>query len=795
MENTNINLRSYEHLYMDSNQSKPEDTPVLGFISDIEEITMKTGDMTYFHFPMLSSTESEMDSIYLSATTLVDNGSIVGDIPFRSDRIYVKNAGYGDKYIWDSNPPKNLQNGQWICAWLSGDVTDENSKPVWMDRWYFPTNTTSGDALYEADGKYVIDRPSQLIFRPGQYYRYYHMGDERNQEVVDMLSTGDSLKLHFDSWVVSGMVDESGHGIVGELVNLPDASFTEVGVNLSECPEDYGVKFVGDSQSILVPYETSVYVPRTGDFSVVSWVKSSNWETETSEGIIDQGFRGGWKIGIVNGAKVPFTVFVDSTLNDSYNVNNGNIAIINEYGNLIASKSLTGDISNISDVVIDADMFTWILDNPKSGEHNVYQLDYNGNKNATVSIPSTSALKYIEATPITDNQRIAAFNDTEVYLIDRYSLLVDDTATITDNGYYSTITTTNDSFDYITDSTLGFIDNAGVIMQKSELPDMENSTDIVSIRCDYDDNVWVLHSDGTLDKFVYKFTEYVLDNTYSVYGESEPTSMDFVSIHNNGEAYDVIYISYKDIYSVYIYDKTGSYIETINLSKYYVRPSLMCVSPYDWWRRFGTKRSIYARVCVGENTNNDFTKHQDRHILTCSLDDISNTEWHQVALVRSGTQLKLFVDCVERDSATIGANQAILYPYRPSLVIGGTCGRARDLGSECGIKNSYFSGAVDDLRIYALGLNKYELYYIYMNKFKRSNMTWNVQSHEKYYLEKIQKFFKFKMPGSKSAHYNIRISGIGLTEDAKSIVESLILNTINKLTPAYTDNMKIIWDN
>jgi hypothetical protein len=74
-------------------------------------------------------------------------------------------------------------------------------------------------------------------------------------------------------------------------------------------------------------------------------------------------------------------------------------------------------------------------------------------------------------------------------------------------------------------------------------------------------------------------------------------------------------------------------------------------------------------------------------------------------------------------------------------------------------------------------------------------IEWNVLSDARFYLESVSRFFKFKMPGSKAAQYKIRLSGLHIADpQTRLMIEGIIWKTLGKLTPAYTENMAIVWD-
>jgi len=63
------------------------------------------------------------------------------------------------------------------------------------------------------------------------------------------------------------------------------------------------------------------------------------------------------------------------------------------------------------------------------------------------------------------------------------------------------------------------------------------------------------------------------------------------------------------------------------------------------------------------------------------------------------------------------------------------------------------------------------------------------------YLEEIERFFKFKLPDLKSQFYNIRLTGLNITNiEVREIIEGIIKETVSRVAPAHTKLYKIIWE-
>lgn len=786
MENVNVIFRDYEHIFVDSNQTNPSDAPVFGFTSDISDVVLKAGTSTFFHVP--SFIGESASGVPLSATTLVADGAIAGLQPSKADRIYQKQAGYPDEHYWGDSVPSALQRGTYLCAWLSGDPVSSANAPVWIDRWYVPSGVNPidiGEAFKVADVN-VYDVPSRMVLDPGVYHEYRRLGNADNERIVDDIGIGGSLRLRIDNWSLSGTTDDSSYHNSVELVNSSIESVGSLGVNVAQRPDDLGILFDGRKQAALVNRDPS-FAPTTGDFSLISWVYSEDWENETGDGILDMGFRGGIKLGLSNAPKTPFSVFVDSSYSAVGSPTNGNMVWINNSGEMVAAKSLSAEVSRISDVVIDTDLMTWVADNPVIDgveKHYVYALDYNGNRNAVLNIASSSAISHLD---LDADQTLYAYNDGEAYKIDRHSFGIESVA-ITSDGYYSTVNGNK----FIVDSSLGWVDNEGNVVSVSALP-IVGTDPVIAIRCNVDDTVWVLRTQS-IETYEFDYGGYVKGLSFNLETGKYPTGFEFIVRKVGKELVENIYVAYKDGSTVSVYSKDGIKKSDIATFLYLVSPSLGRFSTYDWWRRFGPANCVYGRVCFGDASGNPFTVPQKRYVLTCDLSRFGSGCWHQIALVRSGLELRLYVDAILRDSCTIDEWVDIVYPYRSPLVIGASCGRAKELGGESNIKGVFFGGAVDDVRMYFRAVSSVDLYYIYASKFDYQDITWGIASVNRYYLERVQRFFKFKMPGSKSAHYNIRISGVNWTDEAKETLSELVKKSVVKLTPVFTINNRVIWD-
>ena len=193
--------REYNALFTGSNQRLGHDNITLGYDSYTTDIVLPADQVTYFHVPQTLYPYVQLN---IADSGLIEAGAIAGDHPMKADKIFKKLASA--KYTTPYGASNDETTGDFLCSWLSGG-RDINVKPVWVDRYYNPSEvsyvqalTSSQDAYYynmletyklmnQADvvnggDAPVFDKPSDLIFEPGTYYVYHHLGNNYVKQYV-----------------------------------------------------------------------------------------------------------------------------------------------------------------------------------------------------------------------------------------------------------------------------------------------------------------------------------------------------------------------------------------------------------------------------------------------------------------------------------------------------------------------------------------------------------------------------------------------------------------------------------
>ena len=113
-----VDFRDYNRIYTGGNQIEGYSNINLGYTSAYSSVLkFKSDAFTYFHIPITATEVSIQDS------GLAFAGAFAGNIPEFSDRIYKRLANYEDMVWWGGGSHNGIQDGTWLCAWLSaGEV-------------------------------------------------------------------------------------------------------------------------------------------------------------------------------------------------------------------------------------------------------------------------------------------------------------------------------------------------------------------------------------------------------------------------------------------------------------------------------------------------------------------------------------------------------------------------------------------------------------------------------------------------------------------------------------------------
>lgn len=808
-----VNLRDYTNLYVNSKVEDPiGDSIKLGYTSDLEDIVLTKDAFTYFHFPMKDVGSASNKYLDIKNTTIISDGATYGSCPYKADRIYKLRYNYEDSSPYGRAQDERLSNGTWLCTWLSGDVLNPEIEPKWMDRWFDPKKADEAAAEGEENKEYgVYDVESEMSFDYGAYYKYWRVGEKTIQDIASSISVGDCLKLHLTDWK-----NDNDHGQINYL-NPTETSFYNYRVSNDFDDDDYAVTFNGKNQLIVVPFDNEKRKMTQDEYSICFWVKCNDWENCTSYSIVDNLYVGGWKFGITNRSK---NSFIFTFGNDENNpLQDGTMGLYNNMGQLVSTKAFwkARDNTHLLDMLVDIDLYSYILDCDGT-KAKIYKVDYNGNLLGEIEISAN--LQYLDLGNDENGYYLYAYGRTngtagawKCYKINRYDMTYV-TCGISEETIVPIVKIEKQHFVYDRrsvwvaengdDTNDGFNFGDAETDKNLKYYRYSESSDTISIAVDYNNVAYVLKKDLVE---VWKVVSHHYRKTFEfkIKAGINPTMIDIVNRNILDKNVDHLLILSEDKQCIYVYGTNGEYVDEYDTSRFYVRPkNKRKLTMYDYYRMNKDSTNCVYFDLFGKDGHNVITK---------PLSEVSNFDWHQMAAIvkRIGGnkyEISFYFDCIEAGKKKIdgfisnigGANlQSTKYYYDSPIIIGGRCGKLFSLMQEINVCNKSFSGSIDDFRIYDRAITQEDLYYIYMSKFACDDLSWHYRTDVRNLVEDIERFYKFKMPGSKSAQYVLHINGYKnsngqIDEKLKSVLEKMINRALKKLTPAYSSLIRIEWD-
>lgn len=211
IEDVKVDFRNYTNLNTGLNQELGTDTITLTFNFSDQVYHLNEGDECIFSLPEYDPEDKQLSPIYPYARLNINDSAFVRNGAFGSNIPY-----FADKFKKYQNHNTTFNNGTYLCSWLY--QKDEESTPVWMDRYYYPdftSRTAANNAVYEdiltdgyfntdftkAESNYNLnqikslkeelkkrsyfDKKSDLTIEPGTTYKFSRLSKEMVQEVYN----------------------------------------------------------------------------------------------------------------------------------------------------------------------------------------------------------------------------------------------------------------------------------------------------------------------------------------------------------------------------------------------------------------------------------------------------------------------------------------------------------------------------------------------------------------------------------------------------------------------------------
>lgn len=682
--------------------------------------------------------------------------------------------------------PEFGETGQFICAWLSAGYPGQ--PPLWMDRYFIPGQISGANYLFNSPT--VYDVKSTLSLDPGVWYKYFHIGNTFNNFLVNSLTgTTSALKLHLDDWSIPNTADLSPYEndcIIadgGDVFTLPSVR----GLGTDNALYLSGTRSYGE-----VVYDDTI-APRD-DFTVSFWCRARDWERLPGNHIVSKNFRGGWDFNYNCGFCNPYYAVFNRV---------GEGIIINQVGDILLQKDLPAPSRPLV-TQPDSEEYVWILDSHPS-KRRLYRMDFDGTIVTEVAFASG---ELITSMALSSDETVAVYNSatgmlsgfngdgeflSSEYIGVNFLTITFDPSGVPVGSIHNDLCIDNKGRKWEALNTTG-------IRRTGESTPVTNYTNIAvkNIACDSNDNIWVTYG---INEFAIINSDTFVLVTSGTIGDVEDMTINskgglsLAREYKNGARVDVGWFIYEDTQKIYKTDHRGRVIDTIDLELYDIGPVQTRFTSYDWNRKFNwlfynREPQIGVEIYLGTELSPVCGKYT-LSVPACSL---ANDDWHLFSLTKSSSgDIIFYTDSTEAQKINV-PDAVVYYDFENSLFLGTNAGKIQALDLELGEIGLYFNGYIDDVRIYDYVLTPWDLWFIHNNKDDYQDLLWNMDAGKQAYLEEVERFFKFKLPGQKSQFFNIRITGLSIDdEEVREVIEGIIKQTIKKAVPAHAMLNQIIW--
>jgi len=797
-----VETRDYKALFTGSHQLLGNDNITLGYQTYTTQILLKADQVTYFHTPPDMYPYTMLN---IADAGLIEAGAIAGDHPLKSDKIFKKKADF--KYTSPDGNPSDELDGSFLCSWLSGSY-DVTVKPIWVDRYYNPqkmsylaaltstqlqpiiyndvyqsvidTTTTNYGQIFD-----VFDKPSDLTFEPGCYYAYHHYGPNAVNDYLNSL-TNNLVQSGFPVF------------IYGNGGNAADP-FT---------PQN---EFYFDGT--VYGYTPSLSsIANTNQFTVSFYMSNDDWTKPFAYQLLGNYSNNGF--GIFNKNNVTPTLFIVNgnvltitntnfvTLNTVY-FTSPIVSVIKREGfqdyHVVLSDGSIRRLNNVNveiqktsntelNTVLDLDYTStdaYLL--TKTGTNTNALIDYNLNYCTAIDITTAQASL---GTLYFPNQ-IGSINSATT--VDYYN----------GNFYFTPGKKSyrvNDQLYFSYNNTILLWDSLGSNTQT--ITAFASQTTIDDFNFDFASNMWVLNNSN-------KFATFDSGRSLILSG-TLPTSnyvnykIDFVSEFTEGEYVTYPIITQRSPLSAnaFLFYKLDPTTGNITLSSTYQTTS---------GTGFQLTNSDYLRKYIETKYPDPNLNVKTTLVNVFNNADVSTSEiiyslsgldpgYHHFA-VRLDTYLgtqTLLIDGIQVGYVTFDPRK---YKFsnliNSPFYIGASVYNANVPMFQYLKQPSYFAEniKIKNFNIYNTPLNYFDIFFLARQGMTIQDIKLDFACGRKNYLEEIERYFKFSVPGNKSSLFNliIRNSGIG-DATLQAALEQRILTQLNNSIPGYTQVNSIIWE-
>lgn len=793
--------RNYTSLNTGTNQIKGSADFNNTYNSFTSRLTIKPDNTTFFYFPYDTFPVVKLN---INDSTLVNSGAIAGDSPLNSDKVFKRKIL--EQFSKPFNTNQSEQTGTYLCSWLKGGES-LSALPVWYDRYYNPQIINSIGALqYNNTPNYltefkqlssnsdntlnpVYDITSNLTFEAGYQYAYQRIGQNNVAALVDSLSA-----THVVKWVdnVYDTLNQKSTYIGNEIV--------------------YGS---GKYSKILNSSEISK-INEFDNFTITFDLKVDDWSTPIGYQLFGNYNQQGF--GIFNYQHVtPFVISYDGSVVSIFNTDLKLLDIVDVDGNVVYLSKLdpVGNIIAVTDIdeIVRVSYNSTITDkqyvdgiSQAKCFYTTLETTYFFDKNYTLYEINNSSLDVVQSTiqvqAITNN---LPSNPSYISLFKYQGNLYQI------NG--NNVKYQNDKI-YFT-SYLGDVESVNVY-------DFTTGTNIaLQIYNCWQINDYVILEDDTLyvlygDVDILKADQYYrIDNanSFPVLGlfsnqpslsASQIMSFDYIQNFNSTGITDTgfcfvlknpngtkslvrtnLFETGTDVVIQNSYDLPEYVNDNFNVTNYSFAVSELT--------KQGELEFRFALPNVYDKTDNvllrciyDCSKLQSGyHTFSFRFDSVNGV-------------YTIFVDGSKISETLVESGQySFSSAINQEMFIGNTVYYNNEgLSNYIQKLGYYFTDQfyLRNLYIYNSALYYYDLLLHNKLDFTISNLYFELPTGKRNFVETVQQFFKFKVPGFKSNFFEVVVSDLPITGDLKTSVDTNFDQIISTNKPVYTENYQLKYE-
>ena len=823
---TIVDNRDYTRIYLNENSTRGYPMPILSY-STIRayNIPFKKDEYTYFHIP------TDIGEMSIHDCGFKESGAVFGVAPAFSDRVYKMLGNYEDHIWWGGGKHNNVQDGTWLCAWLSGNIGTGES--TWMERYYDPQTFTESIALSsEPDSDGIIDVESTMTIEEKAYYKYFHVGNKTHNTYSEY-----SYNIANTSIIVKYVKYDTGETILnygkdqipGIISDIDNSIPVDMDVRAEKSVSDSGILLYGNSD-IYISDPTHRLKTITKELSIVSWIYLDDLSEKRSTSVYNYFNNGGYKLE-----------FINKGLYSSYIIPNIEIpkfdTVTREY--YYSMEGLSGQYlllkpnSDIEDEYIttsnfNVDIKTMLVDsdgcgilggkylNDEDKGSILIKLNNDGTFSDSIKLKTLNIERLMlldDNTIIGKDEDVEQTGSSDWYSINPYTYTVTESGEVSANAYpYLTPDGDLDwvenvrALDVYLDGTVCKIttDNKvyignDVIFQTTpyrmvfkDIVTYENDMCIVTASSDVvnEFRLYVLHKK---DNYSIRYNAYI--NTDLLFKADEYTNVPFISYEKqNGKLVPILYWCSGDFIHKYII-KENFEIENISNKKldnvlYNTNSVIGDYSGYKYNKIMDLLNDKKSQLKLSMITTDELEPKKSVNISSDKLDN----GWNMISSIMNKDYIRMYLNSGTIYSEITGSEMEIKYDQNSAFSIGGVRSTPRSLYSFYSMYN------YDDIRI---GIGPFSIYDIdvksdiekfYSVIMNRSvDMSWSVYSGEKELEEEISKFYKFKKPGFKTKKMNIVINNFNEDDGIKNELAEVIKNSVEDILDANSDINEIKW--